>query len=409
MNRKLLILLIFVLVITPINAAEVTTFVNPDCSYRSLENFVLNTSSSLYIATYEFTNPCIAELLEKKDNTKIILLVENVPVSGMKSDEKKILCELEKNNIRVVLYDGEGFHHAKYIIRDNSSVLIASENFGYTGFSKNPSFGNRGWGAVVKDNEIANDFLKTFFEDLKISKEFVCKLDNYNTTCSPEVGDYSPGIEPKEFSNQEVYSIFAPNATEDVLELIDSANKSIYIQQMYIYKYWGSRKDGSVDETPNLFLEKVINKSREGVDVKILLDSYWYNIDKKNPVSNYYTVEYINQVAEKENLTLEARLISLDKTKLEKIHNKGMIIDNITVLVSSINWNEHSPKNNREAGVVIKGDSAKYYTKVFFCDWNGEIPCIDNIPGEIIKTDTNQSPIIAFFMNLISLILSLFE
>ncbi len=402
-----LILFVFVLAISLVNATEVTTFVNPDCSYESLENFLLD-SSTLYIAVYEFTNPCIADILSKESNVEIILLVENVPVSGMKEEEKKILCKLKENNIRVVLYDGDGFHHAKYVIKDNSSVLIASENFGYTGFSKNPSFGNRGWGAIIEDNKTANDFLKTFFDDLKISEEFVCELDNYDTVCNPVVGDYSPGIEPEKFSNQEVYSIFAPNAIDDVLELIDTAEESIYIQQMYIYKHWGSRKEGSVDKTPSLFLERVINKSREGVDVKILLDSYWYNIDKKNPVSNYYTVEYVNQIAKEENLNLEARLINLDKTNLEKIHNKGVIIDNKTVLVSSINWNEHSPKNNREAGIVMKGASANYYAKVFFCDWVGETPCVENIHREIIETDNNQNPVIAFFMNLISLIMSLF-
>lgn len=140
---------------------------------------------------------------------------------------------------------------------------------------------------------------------------------------------------------------------------------------MYIYKYWGSRKTGSVDETPNLFLESAIDKSREGIDVKILLDSYWYNIDKKNPVSNYHTVEYINKIALEENLNLEAKLVEREKLGIEKIHNKGMIIDNKTVLVSSINWNEHSPKNNREAGVVITGDAAEYYAEVFSSDWEG--------------------------------------
>ena len=140
---------------------------------------------------------------------------------------------------------------------------------------------------------------------------------------------------------------------------------------MYIYKYWSSGKTGSVEDTPNLFLESAIDKSREGVDVKILLDSYWYNVDKRNPVSNYYTVEYINKIALEENLNLEAKLVELDELGIEKIHNKGMIIDNKTVLVSSINWNEHSPKNNREAGVVITGDAAEYYAEVFFRDWKG--------------------------------------
>jgi len=53
------------------------------------------------------------------------------------------------------------------------------------------------------------------------------------------------------------------------------------------------------------------------------------------------------------------------------VHNKGVIVDNRSVLVSSINWNENSVRNNREVGIIIENESiARYYADVFFYDWN---------------------------------------
>lgn len=51
-----------------------------------------------------------------------------------------------------------------------------------------------------------------------------------------------------------------------------------------------------------------------------------------------------------------------------------MIIDNKTVLISSINWNEQSVRENREAGVLVENkDVASYYATVFLSDWNLDI------------------------------------
>lgn len=55
------------------------------------------------------------------------------------------------------------------------------------------------------------------------------------------------------------------------------------------------------------------------------------------------------------------------------VHNKGMIIDNTTVLVSSINWNQQSITRNREAGVLLENPAvATYNAEVFLSDWNLE-------------------------------------
>ena len=54
-----------------------------------------------------------------------------------------------------------------------------------------------------------------------------------------------------------------------------------------------------------------------------------------------------------------------------------MIVDNKSVLISSINWNENSVRRNREAGIIIENENvAEYYAEVFFYDWNLEAPAL---------------------------------
>jgi len=103
--------------------------------------------------------------------------------------------------------------------------------------------------------------------------------------------------------------------------------------------------------------------------VRVLLDSYWYNIEGNN--DNDEMVAIINRIAAAEHLPLEGRLADLETSRLGKIHNKGVIVDNRKVLVSSINWNSNSRNFNREAGVIIDHPGvAGYFTSVFEDDWN---------------------------------------
>jgi len=78
----------------------------------------------------------------------------------------------------------------------------------------------------------------------------------------------------------------------------------------------------------------------------------------------------INRIGTSERIPLEGRCINLHINQLEKIHNKGVIVDDKYVLVSSINWNSNSPNFNREAGVIIEHPGvARYFRNVFEDDW----------------------------------------
>jgi phosphatidylserine/phosphatidylglycerophosphate/cardiolipin synthase-like enzyme len=53
------------------------------------------------------------------------------------------------------------------------------------------------------------------------------------------------------------------------------------------------------------------------------------------------------------------------------IHNKGIVVDNKRVLISSQNWSGDGFLRNRDAGLIIDDkDIAGYYGAIFLDDWN---------------------------------------
>ncbi|GAI26212.1 unnamed protein product [marine sediment metagenome] len=74
-----------------------------------------------------------------------------------------------------------------------------------------------------------------------------------------------------------------------------------------------------------------------------------------------------------------------------------MIVDNTSVLISSINWNENSVTRNREAGIIIENEEiALYYAEVFFYDWNLMEPEPQSI-AEVQMENENTIYIVAIF------------
>ncbi len=356
MRVKLLIAFVFLCVVgTTVSAASVVPFSSPENSYTVLMEYLDGLDTSVYLSGYKFTSFDIAnKLIESKNRgLDVKVLLEGGPVGGLSNFSKSILCDLYSYNIPVYLYNGDlSFLHAKYIIGDNKSVLVSSENFGDSGYPDNDQE-NRGWGTLVFDSGIANNLLSLFSIDLESTEEFTCETQKKLVRPKTVKGDYIV------YKNQIVELISAPeNAVEKILSLLNSANKSISIEQLYI-------KDWSRDKNP--FLEAVIDKARKGVEVKILLDSSDFNLEENS--SNPKIVEYVNGISKLENLSLEAKLIDLQSSGLRELHVKGVIVDNNKVLVSSINWNKNSPTRNREVGVIIEGDATKYYTELFLKDW----------------------------------------
>ncbi|MBN1896378.1 MAG: hypothetical protein JW789_01465 [Candidatus Aenigmarchaeota archaeon] len=371
--KRLSIILILLACTGSADAETVQTFVSPDSSFEAVSGFIDDAESTLLISSYTFSSPEIAGMLREKsdDGVRITLMVEKSPAGGMSSYQESSLCILAESNITVMLYDGSlKYMHAKYIVKDSNEFLITSENFGYSGFFPDGTYGNRGWGAI-SDGPVASELAALFAEDISFSIPFTCTMDAYEPEEWNTKGAYSPLFGTVSFKNQKIRLIYSPDSLDEIVSLIESAEEYVIVQEFYIYTHWGSPSKDTTESSPSPVIAALLEKARSGVPVRVMLDSSYYNMEPEKSVSNYNTIGNLTEAAESEGIPIKAVPIDLSALGLAVLHNEGVIIDGKKVLVSSINWNENSIMNNRETGLIIEGEAAGYYMNVFGFDETG--------------------------------------
>lgn len=355
---------------------SIKTFVSPDCSYRTIIDEINNAQQSIYINIYEIAHPQLCQNLidALKRKVNVYIFIEGSPIGGISYEQRLILHRLQnygasirciKSDTQHDIYSRYTFNHAKYIIIDNETIIIESCNWMQTGIPKNPRYGNREWGIIIKNKTVASYFHSVFMDDWNPQRCDSWSLQSLNLSLPKTIfikdqafyGSYQSCFASKTFNQSvQITPVLSPDTSKkNIIDLLHSANSSIYVQQLYIYKNWN-------DEI-NPFVKALVNKSKKGVDVKVILN-HNPTYDSTNKKCNE-TRTYL------EKHGIRVKLIYTNWSIFNNVHNKGVIVDNQSVLISSINWNENSVMNNRETGVIIKNkDIASYYADVFFFDWN---------------------------------------
>jgi phosphatidylserine/phosphatidylglycerophosphate/cardiolipin synthase-like enzyme len=233
-----------------------------------------------------------------------------------------------------------------------------------TGIPPDPTYGNREWGIIIHDTKTAQYYLTAFLQDWnpKISDSY--SLDQMAFDIPPDFypdetsyqGTYIPCFSPHTVHGTfTVTPVFSPDTSEHaILKLIENATDTILIQQLYIYR--------NCTDTISPFLRSLREKAQEGVQVRIILNynPYYEPTNEKQLETKTYL----------EAFGIQVRFHYTNWSYFTNIHNKGMIVDNTSVLISSINWNENSVRNNREAGVIVDNTTiATFYAQVFYHDW----------------------------------------
>ena len=346
----------------------VTTFVSPDNSNKVFLQAVASANRTVHVNVYEFSSRVMAQALTDahERGVDVSILVEGGPVGGISPEEKAVIWTMNQSGIPVYQMTAAGgqkapyrFDHAKYLVIDNRAVLLTSENFKTSGFPSEGTRGNRGWGVYLEDTETARYFDDVFLSDIR-GPGSIPVAGTQGAFESPSSVPYTPEFSSRRFAGATVTPVLAPDTSYVIHDLLNSAQGTIDIEQAYI--------TNESAYTLNPYLATAINASRRGVHVRVLLDAYWYNIEDEK--DNDEMAALINQIGITEKIPLEARCADLESNNLEKIHNKGVIVDNRSVLVSSINWNSNSPNFNREAGVIIENtEAAQYFKEVFEDDW----------------------------------------
>jgi cardiolipin synthase len=345
----------------PIRTASnvsVTGFVLPD-SPEPPASVVKSADERLYLAGYTFTSERATDALVSgaERGVDVRVLVDGGPVGGMTAAEATRLNALVSAGVDVRVLDGErerySFHHAKYAVADDRAVVL-SENWKPSGTG---GHANRGWGVTLNDERVADQLATVFRADSGWAdgKRWQAVRQNQTLVSGATATETFPTrFPPVDVEAESVRVLLAPdNAKRGVRTFVESANDSLYVEQVSI-------------DPESEFLNWTVDAARRGVTVRVLLSGTWYAREENRNVTRR-----LNDVAERENLDLQASLVE-PRSRFEKVHVKGAVADGERTLVGSLNWNTHAATQNREVAVVVEDERfARHYERAFRADWRG--------------------------------------
>ncbi len=350
----------------------VKPFIAPDESLPHLLSLLNWARRDIVLSGFKLTSPTVGEALLKAlaRGVRVQIGLEGSPPGGLEEDQDILLSELGSAGARVVIMKGGqdtpfrryALHHAKYVIVDNTRVLMGSENFSENGFPA-MGVGNRGWGVVVHSSAFASHLLGVALEDWNPARSDVRVLHGLTrggiedgvVDSQPPTGD--------DYLRASARLLLSPDnsvSPKGLPHLILQAEASIDAELFYLRQDWLGR--------PNPLLQQLLEASNRGVHVRLLLDGTRYNVEGED--DNDEAAIRLNRLAEASGFPLEVRLFSQSDAGLAKLHNKGLIVDGEEVLVSSMNWNYHGAYENRETGLhMSSGPLGVYFLRSFEEDW----------------------------------------
>ena len=336
-------------------AGTARAFVLPDAPEPPLAP-IRNATDRVLLAGYTFTSKRVTDALvaAAERGATVRVLVEGGPVGGISRAQARQLDRLTAAGVSVRVVTGPharyAYHHAKYAVADNQAVVL-TENWKPAGVGGRSS---RGWGAVVADPGIVSGLVRLFDGDFewraaRAWREY--RRGRTFTVGETANGTYQTRTEPARVSYQNASLLVAPdNAGRALAGRLRRANDSIRVLQL------------SIDSPDGRFVRALLDAARRGVTVRVLLASAWYVRE-----DNAAVAEQLNAAADREGLDLRVRLA--EPRGYEKVHAKGVVVDD-SVVLGSLNWNRESVRQNREVLLALEGEAvADYYRTVFDADW----------------------------------------
>jgi phosphatidylserine/phosphatidylglycerophosphate/cardiolipin synthase-like enzyme len=352
---------------------RLTSILSPDEGDGPLIAFLASAERTIDVSVYTFSSVRIASVLADaaRRGVRVRVLLDGSPVGGIDSDEHNISRALAADGVEVRWMVGGKdivkryrFLHAKYALVDARTAWIGSENFGDSGFPSARN-GNRGWSVALENPGLTTALGRVFEDDFNPSRrDSVAQEDSAGPGLGPPpphpAWTWTEGLR-----DRKARLVVGPDNSLDpggLLGLLDSAQDRLRLEAFYIDEGW---RNGT-----NPFLAAAFRAAGRGVSVRILLDGSWSSVESDTG-TNDEVVGRINHAAGAQRLPLEARLLE-PRGRIERLHNKGLVVDGREVLVSSMNWGLGSATENREIGVVLEDpELAARFEAAFDADWEG--------------------------------------
>lgn len=346
---------------------RVIAYVNPDNSYQAVSEIIGSANESIYLVSYRFWSLDVYKLvynrLQEKNTLKIRIVLENEDHNLYIANKFYTLKQTLGYDISVKIDTNSYYVHAKFIVVDNTTVFVSSENFIYSSYPDNPvqptvEWGyhpSRGWSIIILNNTIAQTYADFFQDIFDNADPYDPSVFGEGTATSYTTGSYSaPFQEEVNIDNTaNISPFFSPtNSYDTILNAINSAKHFILLELAYI---------SNTSTTVQSLIDALIDAKDRGVTVHIILEDDY-------PFDSYFNDVYNNLL----NLGFNvAPAFSVSSTDILFCHNKGIIIDGKMIIIGSVNWSLSSLNSNREAGVLVESFSiAKFYLNVYSWDWD---------------------------------------
>lgn len=382
--------------VAPTNTLPLTQAAIASAQHSLLLNVYLLTSTNVSSYIIDAINRGVhVEILLEGEPFGGIPPVENAPVSqiiaAMNAHPGNRFVEMvtpSNGTPRRFTYD-----HAKYMVIDNSLLLVGTDNYTNTSEPADPTTtkGDRGWEVLIQDAQPAQWFAQVFESDSNPSEPDIRNMLSYNSPSTPGGSTNAGGAATvlPQLPYNAIYTatagalIVSPNnSTQGLVGLINSATRTLEIEQLEFPYYWhaSATNPGTATTSPSPLVSAIVAAAQRGVQVRVLLNPDSFNSGTSSANSsanqpNTQTANLLNGIAQSQHLPIQVRLANLNAMNVQYIHNKGVIVDDNITLISSINWSQNAVQNNREAAVALSSPQVSaYYEAIFNQDWTQSAP-----------------------------------
>jgi len=377
---------------------EVIAYASPDSTYAVTKRLMDAAKKSIRIGIYDFTADYVKELLlgamQRGVKVTLMLDIDNKAEQALADELAKFGAEAVPAPSCASQHNSKYFRssHEKFVVIDDEWVLVQSGNYSKAsipfnekdgGDPANFRKGNRDTGVAIRSKELAAFFTKVLRKDINLelggggAEALAARPRSLGDVALVEAvprlipSKLFPSKRLKPGAGLKVTPILTPdNYMDEIPPFLASAKKSILIEQQYIHSF-----DEAIDAL--LSAIGVAMGKNPGLDVRIILGKIFdgdKGIEKES--------RNLANIRRKFGLKLGANIRYINTKRFAHCHNKLIVVDRKTALVSSQNWSNAAVLENREAGLLMPFPKiARYYADIFESDWETAVRTLPKKAG----------------------------
>ncbi|MBY5827118.1 hypothetical protein HFN54_32315 [Rhizobium leguminosarum] len=359
---------------------QIIAYASPDSTFAVTKKLIDAASKTIVIGIYDFTAPYMEELLlaamARRVKVTLMLDIDTKPESDMFDR----LVQMGMRGVSAPSCANPTVHvfsssHEKVVVIDGEWVLVQSGNYSANSIPLNTvdgeagtgfRTGNRDTGLAIKSSSLANFFAEILEADMALV-DAVPEMLRKPVEDDFFLVERAPAHRPSHLFPSRTFNLTAPLRVQPILSpdnymdiipgLISKARKAILIEQQYI-------------RSSQPLVSKLLAAIAEAkaapptLEVRIVLGKLFSQGDVIKEERN------LENLAAAYGLKLGENIRYINTDEFVHCHNKMVVIDGESVLVSSQNWSDAAVSRNREAGIWLAHDGiAEYFAEIFENDW----------------------------------------